>query len=226
MFKDNQQTRSPSLEAHYQLYLKNEDSAQFISSIAAQYTIGSLERLTACGKRTTRRAAALAIGFLGDYASNAVLGRALHDKDRAVRLLAEHGLRQLWFRAGNTQQFHRLHQLVRLNDNGQYCDAIDIASELIDEAPGLAEAWNQRAIAWYGMFEFEDSSMDCHQTLEINPYHFNAAMGMGHCYLQMEDPELALDCFRRALALNPSLENVRLQIRHLEKTVGQDWSEE
>jgi len=225
-FEANQPQRRPALEALYQLYLKNENSASFIRSVADHYTIGTLERLTAFGKRGGRRAAALALGFLGDYQSNAVLGRALHDKDRAVRLLAEHGLRQLWFRAGNSEQFLALHQLVRLNDNGQYHEVIQQSTQLIHKAPLLAEAWNQRAIAQYGMFEFEDSSMDCHQALEINPYHFNAAMGMGHCYLQLEDLELALDCFRRALSLNPSLENVRLQIRQLEKAVGKDRTEE
>lgn len=227
MFEDNKQPESKqrpaSLDKLYQQYLNDEHSANFIAAVSSQYTIGALERLAAFGQRVSRRAAVLALSFLADYSSNAVLGRLLHDKDRAVRLLAEHGLRQVWFRAGNQKQFYQLQKLVRLNDNGQYEETIELANEMIEAAPGLAEAWNQRAIAWYGLLEFEDSAMDCHQALEINPYHFNAAMGMGHCYLQLEDPEAALDCFRRALSLNPSLENVRIQVRQLEKTGGQDW---
>lgn len=230
MFEDNQQPndkqRHASLEKLYQQYLNDENSANFVSAVASRYTIGTLERLAAYGPRVSRRAAVLALSFLGDYSSNAVLGRLLHDKDRAVRLLAEHGLRQVWFRAGNPGQYHDLQKLVRLNDNGQYEEAVELATRMIDQSPGLAEAWNQRAIAWYGLLEFEDSAMDCHQALEINPYHFNAAMGMGHCYLQLEDAEAALDCFRRALSLNPSLENVRIQVRQLERTAGQDWQDD
>ncbi len=231
MFEDNKQPqdqtqRHASLEKLYTQYLQDEHSANFIATVSSRYTIGALERLAAYGQRVSRRAAVLALSFLADYSSNAVLGRLLHDKDRAVRLLAEHGLRQVWFRAGNQVQFRQLHQLVRLNDNGQYHETVELANEMIDSAPGLAEAWNQRAIAWYGLLEFEDSAMDCHQALEINPYHFNAAMGMGHCYLQLEDPDAALDCFRRALSLNPSLENVRIQVRQLERTGGQEWNED
>ena len=231
MFEDNKQpspkkSRHASLEKLYQKYLNDEHSADFIAAVSSQYTIGALERLAAYGQRVSRRAAVLALSFLGDYSSNAVLGRLVHDKDRAVRLLAEHGLRQVWFRAGNQQQYFDLQKLVRWNDNGQYHEVVELANTMIEEAPGLAEAWNQRAIAWYGLLEFEDSAMDCHQALEINPYHFNAAMGMGHCYLQLEDPEAALDCFRRALSLNPSLENVRIQVRQLERTGGQDWQDD
>jgi tetratricopeptide (TPR) repeat protein len=42
---------------------------------------------------------------------------------------------------------------------------------------------------------------------------------MAHSYLEMEDPFAALECFRRALALNPDLEEVRVQISYLERTL-------
>lgn len=217
---------SPALDSYYLKYLKTEDSAGFISQVASRYSIPSLHRLIERGQRVTRRSAALAIGFLGSMSSNAVLGRALHDKDRAVRLLAEHGLRQLWFRAGTSEQFHQLNHIVRLNDNGQFQQACELATEILDQSPELSEAWNQRAIALFGMNEFFDSVMDCHQALEFNAYQFNAAMGMGHGYLQMEDMEMALDSFRRALKLNPNMEHVRGQVQKLERTAGKDrWEE-
>jgi len=184
--------------------------------------MGTLHRLLGFGGRVTRRSAALAIGFLGNFRSNAFLGRALHDDDRAVRLLAEHGLRQVWFRAGTSDQFYQLNRIVRLNDNGQYEQAHELASEMIEDSAGLAEAWNQRALAHFGMGEFFESAMDCHQAMEFNAYQFNAAVGMGHSYLQLEDMEMALDSFRRALRINPNLEHARGQIQKLEKAVGRD----
>ena len=42
----------------------------------------------------------MALGFVGDFSQNAALGRALHDRDRGVRLLADNGIRQLWRRDG------------------------------------------------------------------------------------------------------------------------------
>jgi tetratricopeptide (TPR) repeat protein len=178
-----------------------------------------LERLAIGGNHVLRRAAVMAVGFLGDYSHNAILGRALNDDDRGVRLLADSGIRQLWRRDGNQRQQERLARICRLNQNDQYEDAIREATALIDEAAHFAEAWNQRAVAEFAMRRFEDAANDCHQTLEMNAYHFGSAVGMGHCYLQLDEPFAALENFRRALALNPDLEEVRGQIGLIERAL-------
>ena len=88
---------------------------------------------------------------------------------------------------------------------------------MIRQAPWFAEAWNQRAVAQFACGHFAESIRDCHQALEINPYHFVAVAGMGHAYLQLQNPVSALECFRRALRLNPDLEGVRIQVARLTK---------
>jgi tetratricopeptide (TPR) repeat protein len=181
--------------------------------------MATLQRLSERGAPVLRRAAILAIGFLGDFTHNGILGRALHDNDRAVRLLADNSIRQLWQRDGNIRQQQQLRLAVRLNHSQQHGEALLVASTLIAEAPWFAEAWNQRAIAHFAAKRFEDSANDCHQTLELNPYHFGAAVGMAHCYLEMEDPFAALECFRRSVKLNPDLEDVRVQIDYLERSL-------
>jgi len=133
--------------------------------------------------------------------------------------LADSGIRQLWRRDGNSQQQQALWQICRLNQNEQYEDTILAATDLIDEAPWFAEAWNQRAVAYFATRRFEDAANDCHQTLEMNPYHFGAAVGMAHCYLHLEEPFAALENFRRALAINPDLSDVRGQIEMLERAL-------
>lgn len=210
------------LEQFYHHYLQNERAADFVASVADNYSNETLKRLAAAGNRVIRRAAVLALGFLGNYDANEVVGQALRDRDRAVRLLAEHGLRQIWFRAGNGHQYQALNALVRLNDNGHYHEVIDQSRKFLAEAPLLAEVWNQRAIAEFSLFDYEESALSCQRALEINPYHFNAAMGLGHCYLQMDQTVLALEAFRIALRINPSLECVRSQIRQLERSMGRE----
>jgi cytochrome c-type biogenesis protein CcmH/NrfG len=42
---------------------------------------------------------------------------------------------------------------------------------------------------------------------------------MGQAYLQLENPVSALECFRRALRLNPDLERVRVQVVRLTRMV-------
>ncbi|MCA9145355.1 MAG: tetratricopeptide repeat protein [Planctomycetaceae bacterium] len=211
--------RQPSLDTLYQRYLNHEDSATFITAVAGSYTIGTLERLAEFGQRTSRRAATMALGFLGDYRSNDVMGRRLSDQDRGVRMLAENSIRELWYRDGSETQRQTLQVIIRLNNAEQAAAATKVASELIDEAPFFAEAWSQRAIAHFQRGRFDDSANDCFQTLELNPYHFASAVGMGHCYLELNEPQPALDCFRRALKLNPGLEDVRAQVTYLERAL-------
>ncbi len=212
------QSRTPLLTELYREFLAGQPTAEFIEQISRRYSVGTLERLAVAGDRETRRASVLALGLVGDYSSNAVVGRALVDADRGVRNIAENSITSLWRRAGTDAQRQKLGLLVRLNSAQQFHECIRRASELIADAPAVAEAWNQRAIAHYSLSQYEESIRDCHQTLEINPYHFGAASGMGQCYLQLGNYDSALESFRRALKLNPNLEGVRASVAYLERS--------
>lgn len=213
-------SRTPLLEAWYQQYLERQDAPTFIMQLSGVYMIGTLERLAHSESRNSRRAAVLALGLIGDYESNAVLGEALRDEDRGVRTLAENSLRTIWRRLGSRQQQDLLAAAIRANAGRHFASAIARAGELLAQAPWFAEAWNQRAIAYYGCGLFPESIADCHQALDINPYHFGAAAGIGQCYLQLGRPKLALESFRRALRLNPNLEGVRAHVTALERATG------
>jgi tetratricopeptide (TPR) repeat protein len=211
--------KAPLLDAFYQRYLTDETSARFVAEVSEHYTLATLARLAAGGSRTTRRAAVLSIGFLGSFADNALLGRALHDRDRVVRLLAENSIRELWYRDGSELQQHQLQAIIRLNNSRRFDQAAGDATCLIREADGFAEAWNQRAIALYQMERFSESVRDCQEAMRRNPYHFPAAVGMGHCFLELFDAVAALECFRTALSVNPDMENVRAQVGYLQRTL-------
>jgi len=211
--------RAAVLLEYYAEYLDGKDSKPFIRRTTRRYTAGTLERLLAVGQRTVRRAAALALGHVGGYESNAALGRALTDPDRGVRTLAEDGIRSLWGRAGSESQQQKLRAIIRLNAKTQYHTAAARATDLLSEARYYAEAWNQRAVAHFGLRLFVESIGDCREALAINPYHFAAAAGMGQCYLQLGNAASALECFRRALRLNPGMEGVRASVQHLERTL-------
>lgn len=214
---NDDEIRIPLLERFYADYVSTHDTATFLRRTREAYYVGSLCRLASCGGPLARRAAVLALGSLGDYDVNHVLGQALRDDDRVVRGLAETSIRAIWRRTGTEQQQAQLKRLAELNSAQQYGEAARLATELIEAAPWFAEAWNQRAVAYFRLKRFRESVRDCHQTLEFNPYHFGAASGMGHCYLHLNEPVLALGCFRRALEINPGLEGVRAQATRLER---------
>jgi tetratricopeptide (TPR) repeat protein len=211
--------RPPSLLVLYQQYLSHQDSSCFVREVSSLYSNGTLQRLAGHTCREVRRAAVLSLGFLGDYEANHTLGHALLDEDRTVRTLAENGIRTLWARAGNDGDRQELGVIVRLNAAQLHRDAIGRATKLIERAPWFAEAWHQRAVAHGALGQLMESIRDCHQTLEINPYHFVAATSMGQTYLQLGNVVSALECFRRALRLNPGLEGVRAQVVRLTRMV-------
>jgi tetratricopeptide (TPR) repeat protein len=209
----------PFLLVPYQEYLEQQDSAAFTGRISQFYTPGTLERLARHPTREVRRAAVAALGLLGDYTSNHPLGCALLDEDRTVRTLAEHSIRAVWARAGNESERTELAAIIRLNAAHVYKEAVVRATKLIERAPWFAEAWYQRAVAQFAQERLVESIRDCHQTLEINPYHFVAATSMGQAYLELLNHVSALECFRRALRLNPDLEGVRVQVARLTRAV-------
>jgi tetratricopeptide (TPR) repeat protein len=211
--------RTPLLHELYHRYLVDQSTETFRVAVGRRYTIGTLERLSWAGDRMARRAAILALGVLGDYASNAAIGRALQDADRGVRILADNAIRQLWCRAGTSRQRKSLETAVEFNGARRFLEAIEETTRLIAEAPSLAEAWNQRALALFSLGRFAESIRDCVQTLEINPYHFGAATGMAQSYMQTNNRAKALESFRRALKLNPSLEGVRAHVLYLQRTL-------
>lgn len=211
-------SRTPLLVDWHAEYLETRDAAAFTRLLVRRYVPGTLERLLAAGPRAQRRAAATALGLIGEYDSNAALGSALADSDRGVRLAAEESIRAVWLRCGNAVQRERLAAIVHYNELKQFRTAIARSTELIREAQWCAEAWNQRAAAHFGLHRFVESIGDCREALELNPYHFAAAASMGHCYLQLGNATSALDCFQRALRINPGLEGVRANVQHLERT--------
>lgn len=217
-----QQPTISLLRKSFDDFLDHQNEEWFVRSIGDHYLPGTLERLVVAGDRITRRAAVMGLGYLAEYDSNRALGRALVDRDRGVRTLAETAIRNVWRRTGTDEQRALLNDVVQYNDDGDYEQAVASATRLIHESPWIAEAWCQRGTAYYHLGKFEAAIGDCRQTLEINPYHFLAAAGIGQCYLRQNNGPAALEAFRRALRLNPNMEEVRARVIQLQKSLKED----
>jgi tetratricopeptide (TPR) repeat protein len=189
----------------------------FRDEVQAKYTEGTLQRLLSGGDELARRAAALALGFVGTMRSNLALAAALKDDDAQVRKTAADSLWEVWFRGDQADHGWRLQQAMKLLDSTQAVAALD---ELIGKAPEFAEAYNQRAVLHFRRGEYARSVADCKAVLRLNPVHFGAASGMGQCYLRMNKPRAALRAFRQALAIHPGLDEVRDAVRALEAALG------
>jgi tetratricopeptide (TPR) repeat protein len=209
--------RRPILAELYEQFLADRDQAAFVHRVAGRYQTATLERLAQHPSRWVRRGAVLALGTVADFSSNAVLGSALVDIDRGVRILAETAIRAVWCRDGSWNQQQQLARVIGLNAAEKHDAARTAATRLIEDNCQLAEAWNQRAIANFALGRHLESISDCRHTLVLNPFHFGAAAGLGQCHLQIGDQRSALDTFRHALKINPSMEGVRANVVYLQK---------
>lgn len=209
----------PLLVQFYERYLMDQDVEALLRRTSASYLVGTLERLTADGQCNARRAAVFALGRLADYGSNAVLGRALTDSDRGVRTLAESAIARVWERVGATEQRKRLRAIASRLGEGDFSWVSRQAGKLIQEAPWIAQSWYLRGGAYFQLGQYGSAVRDCHQALEINAYHFKAASVMGQAYQAQNDLVSALESYRRALRLNPNMEEVRARVIQLQRTL-------
>jgi tetratricopeptide (TPR) repeat protein len=210
-------TKRPLLVYHYERYLIDQNVGSFIRSISNSYTIGGLERVASLSDPVARRGAVLALGRLADYRSNGVLGSCLVDKDRGVRTLSESAIQQVWLRIGTTTHQRHLVAIGEQIEERDFERAAQLSTALLDDAPWIAQGWYFRGKAFFQMGQYGAAGRDFCQALEVNPYHFLASSTMGQAYLQANNPISALDSFRRALRINPNMEEVRAQVIHLQR---------
>ena len=211
--------RYPRLIEFYAHYLLDKSIDGFAAAVARVYTQGTLQRLTNHPLAEVRRAAAHALGLVGDYVWYLALGRGVIEVYRWVRSLADEAIRRVWNRVGTNDQRRQLAALIRLNAAQHYRAAAQLASELAGLCAELPEIWHQWGVACYHLEQYDAAVRNCHQALELNPYHFPAASLMGQAYMKLANHPSALESFRRALGLNPDLEGVRVYVARLVRMV-------
>ncbi|MGL4942345.1 MAG: tetratricopeptide repeat protein [Thermoguttaceae bacterium] len=200
----------------YTAYCEHHQTKEFIDGVLEHYTEAALVRLGSSRCVTSRRGAALALGFVGSFQANSTLGRLLVDDDKQVAILAESSIKSVWTRGGTLQERQELCRMMQEISNGDYAEAVRLGNNLLERTPHFAEVRNQRAIALFALQQYEDAVRDCSIVLEDNPFHFGAAVGMGHAYLQLGEYGIALFAFHHALKINPRLTQVEKQIAMIE----------
>ncbi len=144
-----------------------------------------------------------------------LLASLLHHDDLRVVDAAEQALWRLWFASGPTAVRSDLYRAMLHLQAERWPEALAELDAVVAVEPGYAEAWNQRAIAHYFLGDYCRSICDCRRALLLNPYHFGAMAGMGHCFAQLGRFEDALDCYHRALRIHPRMEGIRQTIREI-----------
>jgi len=166
-----------------------------------------------------RRGAAIRLGEVGSMADAPVLLRLLRDPDDGVRAMAERAVWQVWSRAGDPEIDALFQRGVEQMNQGEAGSAIDTFTAIIRKKPDFAEGWNKRATIYFLIGEYEKSLADCAEVVKRNPDHFGVLSGYGQIYVQLDQPERALDYFQRALKVNPNLHQVEVAVEQLKRLI-------
>lgn len=127
----------------------------------------------------------------------------LKNPDETVRDSATRKLWRLWFQQKGIYGLETIERSQKLMDSGEIAEAEAVLTELINNQPDFAEAWNRRAFLYYSDGKYRKSLADCQMVVQINPVHFGAFHGMGLCYAALKEYGEAIKAFRSALEIQP-----------------------
>lgn len=200
--------------------LEQGDPRALAEAVKLRWTSSQLCQMLHYGSLDVRKVACLTLGLVGDNKCIGCLSHLLRDEDAQLCQMAEHSMWSVWFRSGGAQAlpfFKRGLDAMNRNDLPQ---ALDQFHQAIQADPHFTEALNQCAIAHYLLEEYAKALEDCLAAVELEPIHFGALAGMGHCYAQLDDLPSAADCYRRALKINPRMEGIANALMNIEQQQG------
>jgi len=131
-----------------------------------------------------------------DQASINPLLSNLKNPDESIRDQATQQLWRLWFQQKGAYGLEVIQRSQVLLEAGETAQAEAVLTELINDQPDFAEAWNRRAVLYYTQGEYQKSLKDCEVVLQLNPVHFGALHGLGLCHAALGDYIAAIQACR------------------------------
>ncbi|MHC4089620.1 MAG: tetratricopeptide repeat protein [Planctomycetota bacterium] len=202
-------------------HLAHRDESGLTAELQRNWSLKQLVAFLECDDDNTVKLAAACLSVMGTFAHCRALAGALQHDDAVVAAVAEHALWRIWFRAGPDDACRDTKRAACLIARQRYQEAIDLLNEVTADAPDLAEAYNQRAIAYYLSDRHLEAIADFRRTVRLNPTHFAALAGMGHCFLHLGQYQRALEAYRAALDIHPRMDGLRQSIRQIRSVLNQ-----
>jgi Flp pilus assembly protein TadD len=194
-----------------------DDEKQLESYLRAHWPVDRLCEVLQCDDDNAVKIAAVCLFLVGTMEATPALTHVLHHDDPTVAGFAEHALWAIWFRAAGDQCQDLLNQAVQFISDAHMEQAIFLLKRALERSPDFAEAHNQLAIALFLCGGYEEAIDSCKEALRLNPYHFGAMAGMGHCYASMGQFDQAMQAYRCALQIQPRMNGIRQAMAQVRK---------
>jgi len=143
--------------------------------------------------------------------------------DRTSAKAIEERIWAVWIESGSDTCDLLMTRVKDAIEDQNYDLAIRLLDSIIAIKPGYVEAWNQRATVYYLKDDYPHAIADIAEVLAHEPRQFGALAGLGLMLQEIGDDKDALDAYRKALAIDPHLENIPDAVKTLtEKVEGRD----
>jgi tetratricopeptide (TPR) repeat protein len=139
--------------------------------------------------------------------------------DEASAKAIEDRIWALWLVSGSDTCTLLMTRVKDATDDKNYDLAIRLLDAVIALKPDYVEAWNRRATVYYLKQDYGHALADLRQVLAREPRHFGALSGLGLILQDIGDDKHALEAYRKALAIDPHLENIPEVVKTLSEKV-------
>lgn len=143
--------------------------------------------------------------------------KTTEDLESALR--AERSIWAIWLEHDDPEVEEMMMAGTSAMSTGALGNALTIFDQIVEVAPGYAEAWNKRATVHYALGNYEASLKDIEKTLAREPRHFGALSGKGLCHAAMDDLEEAIEAFEKALEVHPHARGAQTNLKLLEQAL-------
>jgi tetratricopeptide (TPR) repeat protein len=125
----------------------------------------------------------------------------------------------IWIASGSDTCNLLMGRVKAATDAKDYDLAIKLLNAVIALKPDYAEAWNRRATIYYLKQDYGRAVADIAEVLKREPRHFGALSGLGMMLQDIGDDKHALEAYRKALEIDPRLDNLADTVKTLSEKV-------
>ncbi|MFY9693051.1 MAG: tetratricopeptide repeat protein [Xanthobacteraceae bacterium] len=143
-----------------------------------------------------------------DYSLDTLFSALKIAPDAASAKAIENRIWEAWIESGSDTCDLLMTRVKDAIEEKDYDLAIRLLNSIIAIRPGYVEAWNQRATVYYLKDDFPRAIADIAEVLSREPRQFGALAGLGMMLQDIGDDKDALEAYRKAIAIDPHLENI------------------